>query len=301
MTRLPITLLVSVLAACATAPGPEQAEEAVVPFTYSNGRPAVSVTLANGAEVPMVFDTGAQGLTLPETSVRSQNMPARGTTELRSPHGGPSQSLELVDPGVVRFGGVALSASEAGVAPQGGQGLPDDGRGVFGPLMFPNSIVEVDFAANTVRIGKSPLIAPARWYPLDTNGFLSGTMRVGDRNVPFTLDAGNPMGAVIPLSLVRELAPAANLQTVGRMQTVGTGYTLLLGRVDLPVELAGMTSRIGIVAAIDGGPDYINLGSRALEGLTIVIDNPNRRWGLLGTLVAEINTPGPQRRAAPGQ
>jgi hypothetical protein len=52
---------------------------------------------------------------------------------------------------------------------------------------------------------------------------------------------------------------------------------------------------------MDGGPGYINLGSRAMEGLTIVIDNPNRRWGLRGTIVAEINTPGPQRRAAPGQ
>ncbi|MCU0882985.1 MAG: hypothetical protein MUF14_10000 [Hyphomonadaceae bacterium] len=87
---------------------------------------------------------------------------------------------------------------------------------------------------------------------------------------------------------------------VGRVAMVDASHALHVGRVDLPLALGGLTSRIGTLGAVDGGPDYANIGAGAMAGLVLVIDKPNRRWGLRGRLPAEINMPEPQRVRRPG-
>jgi hypothetical protein len=270
-----------------------------VPFTMQFGRPVVMVSFAGHEPIPMVFDTGAQFISLARATAERFELPVTGTVQIGSPHGQAPVTVNRYGIEGVRLGGQAVLATEASAIPDDFP-LPPDSEGVLGPAAFSSSVIEIDFPAQTLRIGPAPSSAPDRWFALDDNGFLSGTLQIAGTDVQFTLDAGNPMGIVVPLQLARQLAPSASLPLVGRVGMVDSSHALHVGRVDLPVTLGGMASRIGTLGAIDGGPTYANVGAGAMAGLILVIDKPNRRWGLRGTLPAEINMPEPQRVRRPG-
>ena len=254
--------------------------------------------MKDGSRVPFIFDTGAAGPSVGRGVAASLRMPVIGQAKVTSPHGGTPIEADIVDAGRFTLAGVPATNVEAVSSEALDAFVPGGAANIIGPASFARSVVEIDFGARVIRLGEQPLQEPAAWLPIAENGLLTGLARVNGQTVPFTLDIGNPGGAVTSLSLAKVWNPDASWQVVGRMGPIGATLTLSLGALDGDIELAGITARLGVIGALDGGPDYLNLGSEAVKGLTIVIDNPRRRWGLVGSPSGPISMPRPQKSPA---
>jgi hypothetical protein len=282
------------LSACATMPQ----SQAIVPVDLSSGRPVVQLTLQDGSTAPFIFDSGAMAASVSRAIVTNQRLPIIGKTRLSSPHGGSPIEADLVNMGRVSLGGVKLSNTQASSAVALDQFAPNGAGNIIGPANFSGKVIELNFETQTLRLGQRALIQPAVWMPLDQNGFLSGTTQIAGQRVPFTLDLGNPGAVVTSLLLAKSWNPNETWPVIGRMGTVDSTRNLSVGRFDRDIIIAGITLRVGTLGALDGAPAYLNLGSGALAGLTVVIDKPNKRWGLTGRPSGEVNMPLP-RRAPP--
>lgn len=289
-----LTVPFFVFAACASlSPTASQ-----TPFDMASGRPVVQVTMKDGSSVPFIFDTGAAGPSVGRDVAASLRMPVIGQSKVSSPHGGTPIEADIVDAGSFTLAGVPATDVQAVSSEALDAFVPGGAANVIGPASFARSVVEIDFGARVVRLLEQPLQEPAAWLPMAEDGLLTGLARVNGRAVPFTLDIGNPGGAVTSLSLAKVWNPGATWQVVGSMGPIGATRPLSLGALDADIEIAGIKAQLGVIGALDGGPDYLNLGSEAVKGLTIVIDNPRRRWGLVGSPSGPISMPSPQRTPA---
>jgi hypothetical protein len=279
------------LSACASLPR----DKTSVPFDMTTGRPVVQLTLKDGSKAPFIFDTGAMVASVSQSIVASQKLPVVGKAQLSSPHGGTPMEVDVVRLGHANLGGVNVTTPTATSSPLLDQFAPGGAGNVVGPAHFASSVTELDFRTNTLRLSSSPVIEPSQWMPLDQNGFLSGTTKIGDEDAKFTIDLGNPGSAVTSLALAKKWKPEAAWQVVGRMGTVDATKALSIGQLDQQIDIAGIPLQLGTIGALDGAPPYINLGSGAMAGLTVIIDWPKRKWGLVGTSPGPINMPLPKR------
>lgn len=294
MKRTVFAVPLFLLAACASLP-PSVSQ---APFDMSSGRPVVQVTMKDGSQIPFIFDTGAAGPSVGRDVAASLRMPVIGQSKVSSPHGGTPVEADIVDAGSFVLAGVPATNVDAVSAEALDAFVPGGAANVIGPASFARSVVEIDFAAHVIRLGEQPRQEPAIWLPIGEDGLLTGVARVKGQPVPFTLDIGNPGGAVTSLALARVWNAEAAWQVVGSMGPIGATRPLSLGALDGDIEIAGIKARLGVIGALDGGPDYLNLGSEAVKGLTIVIDNPRRRWGLVGSPSGPISMPRPQKSPA---
>lgn len=64
------------------------------------------------------------------------------------------------------------------------------------------------------------------------------------------------------------------------MRTVDAQRIVSLGRLDADAHISGTPVRLGVVNFAD--VSVANIGMQGLQGFTVVVDMPNRRWALLG-------------------
>lgn len=297
MLRMTFSVITVLLGACATTP--QTSSSTMVPFDMTSGRPVVQVTLKDGSTAPFIFDTGAMGGSISQALVARLGLPIIGKARIGSPHGGAFIEADVVDMGRISLGTVEAKLNTATSAAQLDSFAPGGAGNILSPRQFSDKVVEFDFSVNQISIGTRPRTAPATWFRFDERGFLSGTAQVNRRDVPFTIDVGNPGGLIVSLALARSLKSDASLTDTGvRMGPINAQRPLFLGSLDVPLQLGDIKTQVGTIGALDGAPDYLNIGAQALTGMTLVLDYPNNRWGIVGTAANPINMTLHQRQRA---
>ena len=278
----------TLLTGCFAAASPPAAEGVAVDL--GSKRPAVLATIGRFGDHPVIFDTGAEDATIKKSFVAPLKLEVVGVAELGAGVGKPVMA-EIVELGALSIGG-HRAAGTAVVA------LPDElapfGQtvGIFSPSMFPDAIVELDLATNRLRIGASPRAGRTNWIPIATGQKLTTTLIVAGVAIPVTIDTGNPRALVLPKRFMKDLPLRAAPRETAPLRTIEANSPTLSAPIDAAATLAGHPVILGEVQFADwpGG----NIGTRGLAGFIIVIDNPNKRWALLGDAAGPISNEPPQ-------
>jgi Aspartyl protease len=246
----------------------------------TTGRPVITATLKEGGVARFIFDTGAQNPSLTPEAVSRLNLAVIGKSLVGSPMGGVPMEVPLVRLEGLKLGSTLSTQADASVLkmlPANSQNLD----GVLGPGAFRDSIVEIDLKTNGVRLVKSPTRVPAVWHGLDERNMPSTTMDIGGQSLPVTLDTGNPHGVMLSKAFVSRIKPDAVMTEVGRVRTIDADIPRYRTNLDMTARIGDIELPLGEIDVADIPSNGANLGNKVLQGLTIVIDNPNRRWGLV--------------------
>jgi hypothetical protein len=285
MKSLVLTLALLTTAACAhggvsapaAAPAVTAAGEAALDM--SSGRTMVAGTV-NDEDARLVFDTGAGGIMLMKSFATKIGVQAMGKALMGSPHGGKPVEAELTKLASLKVGGLEAANLDAILLDDAVMPIPGV-DGVFGPRQYPDKVIAFDLAANRVRFLTETPAEVTSWHPLDAHGMLTGKIDIGGKTVDVHIDTGNPGGLVLPAAFAKELELKGPLRDGKPIRTVDGAKPVKIADLNRPGTLAG--SPVNIVEARFIDTPMGNAGSAFLKGFTIVIDVPNRRWGLTGT------------------
>lgn len=277
------------MAGCVTAPGnsvrqaeqlaPGSERHEVKAESGRGGMPVVQVTIDGQGPFRFGIDTGAPGPLRLDTAVADR----LGLQALRyDVEGDPSGENEFTVP-VVRIkqlgiGTFTKAELEANVMDLKGLGFEYDG--LFGMDAFADHLLTLDYARGTVVI-ESGSLSPANGvdiidYELTQDGFIQLPLRVDGEVILAILDTGQ---AVAPLILSEAVAKsvgsgspvqAGKARTVSKviqMYEVPVTADVVAGGIRLPIEKVRYPSLSG----------EANIGSKALAGTVLRIDQRNRR------------------------
>lgn len=283
MLKLLATSVLLLISACTHPPvGQANGIEAV---DLSSGRPVISARLGQLGERRVIFDTAAQGSLVRESLGLPLGLEIIGEAET-----GAGIGQGVTSP-VVDFGPIIVAGRPAvdtaavllrdDLAPFG------DAAGLLSPTMFSDAVVELDLAANTIWIGDRARHPVGEWFPIAPGDKLVALLNIGGVEIPVTLDTGSPRALVLPRRLADRVRLAGVLRQVSAVQTIETTVATWSAPVNQDATLAGRTVHLGEVQFAEWSNG--NLGARGLRGFTIVVDNPNRRWALLGSAAGPIS------------
>jgi predicted aspartyl protease len=276
--RILVAMMVALaIAGCATG-APVNAKDSSVPLDITTGRTMVNLALPDGQEGAFILDTGAQGPVVTQSAVDAMGLEIIGEALLGSPMGGEPQRAFLVRLDGVTLGGVAPVNRDAVVAPAGV--LPrETGLGVLAPTQWADRVVTLDLSANRLWLGQQPRFPIATWHALSGRNLTEAEIEVGGERLQAHFDTGNSRGVVLPLRLAQALGLADRLAPTDPIRTVDASTPAFSapGEVTLRVGDVVMTARD--VIFVD--TPMANIGAPALRGFALVLDTPNRRWGLV--------------------
>jgi hypothetical protein len=279
--RLAISSAIALFAgACATVAA---SDETRARLDLSSGRPVIDMVLNDGSSGKFILDTGSQGIVVSGALAARLAVPTVGKARLGSPAGGTPLEVPIVQMGYMRVGSAMVARPEAVVSDAlppspGGSARPD---GVLSPAHFGTPFVEVDVTNASVRFAKTPGRAGQTWSPLDGRGLVKGEMAIGETRLPVHVDTGNPRGMLLPLSVVRQLAPEAALVEVGRLRLVDVDLPRYETTLNLDASVSGHQFRIGKVSVADVPAAMgVVLGMQDLKDYTVAINTQDRTWSM---------------------
>lgn len=276
--------LMSLATACAAAPSAvvqDPTTETVItaPSRPLRGMPAVEVML-NG-QGPFLFgiDTGAPGsIRLDSATAERLGLPVVRYQATGDGSGENEVQVPIYDVETLTLGGRSLPATEAeGVDAQrwGGEFV-----GLFGMDVLRDGVLTLDYAGDTVSLAPGAL-PPADGrsvfnYGLTEDGLMTLTLSIGGVEYLAVLDSGHTAATlVMPEATARTLIQGEP-RARGRMRTVANTFTVYEGDLASPVRLGEATLPISTVTW-PGPGDLILIGSKALRGARVRIDQANRR------------------------
>lgn len=279
-----LPLLAFTLAATGTTAGaaqtPAVADETSIslPMDLSTGRPRLLASINGGPPQIVEFDTGSPGMVIQRATANRLQAPVVGETTLASPYGNaPPAKAKVVRLASVALGGVAAAATDA-VVVEDASFVGADAPPIIGPGQFPGHVITLDYPAARFILSRAAPADAAGWQPLGRDGLLEGSVEIGTITVPLHIDSGNPGALTLPSSLASRIAPGLALVTIGAIRTVDRELPIELGDLGRDARVAGTDVRLGKTLFAD--IPTANLGSDALAGFRIIIDNPRKRWRL---------------------
>lgn len=278
--------ILMLVAACAPAPSGAQIEPVTATFDVSSGRPVISAYINGQGPFPVILDTGAATNVL-LASVSSQlRLTSIGRVPLSSPYGhGPAVQGDFVQLDTISISGLERHDERAVAVPD--NMLPLRGaRGVFGPRMFLDRVVEIDVSAGSLSIGAAPRQTVTNWRPMGRQGMLETQVVIGGVSIPAHIDTGNAGVITLPASFAARLPLREPLHESGGLRTIDTTLVTSLGRLDTDATIMGHPVRINVATFAD--VPNANVGLLGLRGFVVVLDNPRNRWALVGASTAPL-------------
>ena len=252
----------------------------VIPLDLSGTRPAVSVTIGDGAPELWVFDTGAGGTVINMERAQALGLPELQPVQIGSPLGGTPMQGFLTRLTGVRIGDVALPEIRVVAA---SSMLPDRG-GVLSPNIFAGRLVTLDFGRNELRIrDKTPANTPAgaavEYFGRGPHALPGIEVRVGEGPVQQAhIDSGAPGGLTFPYSMASSLPLAAPPVQVGQARFVDGPRARYTARLQGVVQVGPLTLENPEINLIEGMP-YLNVGMGLLSEMIITLDPAeSRSW-----------------------
>lgn len=270
-----------VIASC-SAPIPSTAQESegrTIRLDLHSGRPVLQAQINGRGPFPMIFDTGAGAAVVLDSLKRELSLEVRGQTPLGSPLGDAPPTGDIVRLETVSIGGIrrdnlqAVSIADTLLPLRGA-------RGVLGPSVIPDRIVEIDVSGGTLWIGPAPRQTITHWNRITHGGKLETSAVVGDVRFPVVIDTGSQGVFLLPTELAGRLQLREPLRPGDGLRTIDASRITALGRLDTDAAISGATLRLETVSFADF-PIAI-LGMRGLAGFTIVVDYGRGRWAMVG-------------------
>lgn len=285
MNKTKVSRLMRFLALALLFPAQAVAEPITLPVDLSSGRPIVSAQL-NGEPVKVIFDTGgpngANSGGVSAQAAERLKLPVTGKSKVNSPAGGTAAEVDVHQVKSLRFG--SYEAKNLSLA-RGGPGMPGGdilvGNSVFGRS---GKIMELDLAAEQLRLVDVPTVTVAQWYPLAPNGHLHTTITIGGKSYPAAIDTGFPRQLTIPKSLMEEVPLASAPRVVGRARTVNSEFEVMGADVTAEVSIGDL--KLPVSSTLFGPFPRVVVGTAAIKDFTIVIDWKNKRFGIIESKAA---------------
>jgi hypothetical protein len=180
---------------------------------------------------------------------------------------------------VLSVGALTFSDLEADELPAPGGGSEAPLAGVLGMDLFDAMTLTLDFKGRQVITGTAPLPpadgASVVEYP--PGPLIQLPLAIGDVALPAHLDTGQTrVPLMAPQEAIARLATRGAARRIGVAHTVSQSMDLYSIALDAPVRIGAVRFPITEVAYPTVVP-IANLGSRALQDMTVTIDRVNRR------------------------
>jgi predicted aspartyl protease len=285
MHRVAVLAYVFLVASCAGAPkqvSPVLAAAAApvqttAPLDLSSGRPMVAITFPGGQSGQFILDTGSQGAVLTQSAADKLKLEIIGEALLGSPAGGTPLKVFVVNLGDLVLAGAPASKTEAVVVAD--QTLPANaGMGVLAPTQWGNKVVTIDLAANTMTMSPNAPNAIQTWQPISLRNQTVAEIEVAGEKLSAHIDTGNPRGVVLPLAMAKTLGVDHKLTPTEAIRTVDASTPAFKAPVDAQISVGGVN--ISVSEITFSGAGQANIGVKALNGHSLVLDNPRRRWAI---------------------
>ncbi|MFL5295024.1 MAG: retropepsin-like aspartic protease [Phenylobacterium sp.] len=275
------------------APSPPPAftgERADVAMALLENRPTVEVSIG-GRSLRFIVDTGATGqiLVRPEIA-EALALPVTGQVRVGDPSG-QAQARRMFRTPSVKLGGLEFHdvATVELVTPPGQLAGVD---GVLGLRTYADLLLTLDYARGRLKLEKGELPPGAMGYEVEGPGAITIPLTIGDDTVRVHLDSGNGRAPlVVPQAVGERHAKPGAAHPDGRASTLISSVELWRAELAQPAMLGGVRLPVREVAWPSLGPSG-NLGSLALSGAVVRLDQKNRRLSI------EFAKPDPSRPAA---
>lgn len=272
-----IRLISSVLAVAAVSAAEAGAGTPSAKLDMSSGRSVVIATTDKGGEQSFIFDTGSQSATILKSVAEAKKYEVVGEALLGSPGGGEPLKSFIVALEGLSIAGVKAKEHSAVILDDKVMPL-GTAAGALGPTQWRDHIVEIDLGDEIVSFRKKPKRKVAVWAPLSERGLTVSEIEIAGLRVNAHIDTGNPRGVVLPIAVARQLGWAEALKPAGEIRLVDRAIPVFTAERDVTANILGQTIVLKAVKFADA--PFANVGAGALRGQVIIIDNPNRRWGL---------------------
>jgi predicted aspartyl protease len=251
-------------------------ERTEVAMDASKGMPLVTVMIA-GKPYRFGVDTGAAGHgrispTLAEAlglTVSGEVMAGDGSgqAQMRRTFALPELTL-----GEVRFTGLNVLELAR---------LPEGVSGILGLGLFQGHLLSLDYGGGKLKLSREALPESAATYVDDPRrGGINLPAMIGGESITVRLDTGNSVGAlIVPTVLAERLPKTGAVRAAGQARTGVSSMEIKEADVALILSVAGTELPLTKITfpSLD---DVANLGSRALAGAVLKIDQANRRLAI---------------------
>ena len=258
------------------APPPAfEGDSATAALTFSRAAPVVEVTIGGKGPFRFLIDTGAGGhgrinaalahrLALPVAGeVRAGD--GSGRVQMRK-----TFAVDSIELGGVRFRGVQMA--ELPQLP----GLEGQFDGILGLDLFASHLLTLDYANRKLTLSRGHLPPSAASYAPGP-GAVMLSLAVGDETLPVQLDTGNSVAPlIVPEALANRLPLAGERRKTAQARTAISTIQMWEADIAVPVRLGSEVLPIRTIGFPSLG-DSGNLGSKALAGAILQLDQRNRR------------------------
>ena len=243
-----------------------------------NGVPTVEVMVDGRGPFRFLVDTGAGGhARISRKAVRALGLTPSG--EVRSGDGsGRSVVAPVYTLPSLTFAGVTFEGIQAGELNLPAERLPGV-DGVLGLGLFASHTLTLDYAGARLRLDQSALPTTAVAYDA-RSPIIAFPLRIGDETVPTHLDTGNTVAPLILPKALADRLPKAGPPRPGRVaRTRASAIQMYDITLAAPVRLGEAELSITEAAYPSLGANA-NLGSLALAGSVLRVDQRNRRFSI---------------------
>ena len=251
-----------------------------VPMTlWRDAMPSVAVMIEGKGPFTLAIDTGAPGhLHLSERVATAVGLAVVGEAMASDPSGRTPVATPVYKVKELTLGGLTLLDLEAdGLPPMGPSGGTLDG--ILGMDLFDAFTLTLDFKGRQVGLASESL-PPADGltiFDYPAGPLIELRLKIGDVPLTTHLDTGQSRTPLmVPQELVAKLATHGEARKIGQARTVSQVIEVFSIALDSPVSLGAVrfpVTEVYYPTVIPTG----NLGSAALQAMTVRIDRPNRR------------------------
>jgi hypothetical protein len=251
----------------------------VEPMRLWRVMPAVSVKIAGQGPFTLGVDTGAfEYLNITQAVAKAAGLVRIGSALSEDPSGKNPISVARYRVSELTFAGVTFLNVDAQEMPQfGGPGETLDG--VIGMSLFDALTLTLDFKGRQIRLSREGLPPPDgdTIFAYDAGPYIQLPLQIGAVTMPTHLDTGQANAPLmVPEDLIARIATHGAPTKVGTARTVTQAMDVFSVALDAPVHLGAVTFPVTKVVYPTVVP-LANLGSAALQAMTVTIDRPARR------------------------
>jgi hypothetical protein len=246
-----------------------------------NGLIVVPVSINGAGPFWLGMDTGAMGhLRLNDSLAERLALPVTGRARAADPSGKNPRELKVYGLDSLAIGNVRFKGAIATGTPDSLTRRLEGVDGILGIDLFIDLLLTLNYPKAEIRLARG-ILPPANGsdilaYERDRGPILL-TLHAGDKQILCDLDTGNLVAPfVFPTDLALSLPRKGEPRKGGMARTVSQQMQIHLITLEVPLRLGAFefaNAEVAYPALHERG----NIGSKALAGFTVEIDQRNKR------------------------
>jgi len=268
-----------------------------VPMKSVGAMPAVEVMVNGQGPFLFAIDTGASGQGRVDSSlVAKLSLPVIGQASAGDSSGRNAQTLDLVEIGSIKFGGMEFKNVEAASRDYKAiAGNRPQFDGILGFGLFADYLLTLDFPAKRVRLSSGELVKTndTNLLPFDVpRGIAVVEISVGEQKVKAHFDSGNMVAPfVLPTDVVEKASKAGEAVVVGRARTVSNDIEIKRVQIKDTIRIGTLEFKEPQVSfpALSAA----NIGAALMQDLVLTFDQKKKLLNVIQPPKAPTASAGP--------